>query len=69
MIGTASIDNQGYLHDLGALPTSYGEGWQARVRHMGKADAAIDVAGAGVIAGRQIPWCRRRHVRGVGYGH
>lgn len=51
VIGTASAANQDYLETLGALPTTYGDGWADRVRELAVAevDAAIDVAGAGVI--------------------
>lgn len=50
VIGTASAMNQDYLRDLGALATTYGEGWVDRVRRLGRVDAALDLAGSGVIA-------------------
>ncbi|MEU8418029.1 NADP-dependent oxidoreductase [Amycolatopsis japonica] len=50
VIGTASAANQDYLRDLGALATTYGEGWVDRVRRLGRVDAALDLAGSGVIA-------------------
>ena len=51
VIGTASAANQHYLEALGALPTTYDAGWPDRVRDLAVAevDAAVDVAGAGVI--------------------
>ncbi|BCJ52170.1 oxidoreductase [Actinoplanes sp. NBRC 14428] len=74
VIGTASAANQDYLRSLGAVPTTYGEGWAERVRHLATAasgrrldagsgrgfdaasgrrpvavDAALDLAGAGVL--------------------
>ncbi|MEH6374318.1 NADP-dependent oxidoreductase [Streptomyces sp. KLMMK] len=49
VIGTAGAANQDYLRSLGALATTYGEGWVERVRRLGTVDAAIDVAGSGVI--------------------
>ncbi|EFG65755.1 NADP-dependent oxidoreductase [Streptomyces sp. SPB074] len=49
VIGTAGAANQDYLRALGALATTYGEGWPARVRRLGRVDAALDLAGAGVI--------------------
>ncbi len=50
VIGTASAANQDYLRELGALATTYGEGWVDRVRQLGRVDAALDLAGSGVIA-------------------
>ncbi|MGY6652858.1 NADP-dependent oxidoreductase [Amycolatopsis sp. TRM77291] len=50
VIGTASAANQDYLRGLGALATTYGEGWVERVRRFGRVDAALDLAGSGVIA-------------------
>ncbi len=50
VIGTASAANQDYLRGLGAVATTYGEGWVERVRGLGRVDAALDLAGAGVIA-------------------
>ncbi|MFI0900247.1 NADP-dependent oxidoreductase [Streptomyces sp. NPDC020983] len=49
VIGTAGGANQDYLRSLGALATTYGEGWAGRVRRLGRVDAALDVAGSGVI--------------------
>ncbi|GGO38720.1 NADP-dependent oxidoreductase [Streptomyces lasiicapitis] len=49
VIGTAGAANQDYLRDLGALATTYGEGWVERVRKLGHVDAALDLAGSGVI--------------------
>jgi NADPH:quinone reductase-like Zn-dependent oxidoreductase len=49
VIGTASAANQDYLRGLGALATTYGEGWVERVRRLGRVDAALDLAGSGVI--------------------
>ncbi|NLU68227.1 NADP-dependent oxidoreductase [Streptomyces sp. HNM0574] len=49
VIGTAGPANQDYLRSLGALATTYGEGWVERVRALGRADAALDLAGSGVI--------------------
>ncbi|MFF1698437.1 NADP-dependent oxidoreductase [Streptomyces sp. NPDC058257] len=49
VIGTAGTANQDYLRDLGAVATTYGEGWVERVRQLGRVDAALDLAGSGVI--------------------
>ncbi|WP_306334741.1 NADP-dependent oxidoreductase [Streptomyces sp. KL118A] len=49
VIGTAGAANQDYLRSLGALATTYGEGWVERVRELGHVDAALDLAGSGVI--------------------
>ncbi|MFI7537422.1 NADP-dependent oxidoreductase [Streptosporangium sp. NPDC049376] len=49
VIGTAGAANQDYLRGLGAVPTTYGEGWVERVRRLGRVDAALDLAGSGVI--------------------
>ncbi|MET9535068.1 NADP-dependent oxidoreductase [Streptomyces sp. NPDC006649] len=49
VIGTAGVANQEYLRSLGALATTYGEGWVERVRRLGDVDAALDLAGSGVI--------------------
>ncbi|MCA1222028.1 NADP-dependent oxidoreductase [Streptomyces sp. 8L] len=49
VIGTAGAANQDYLRDLGAVATTYGEGWVERVRRLGRVDAALDLAGSGVI--------------------
>ncbi|WP_275561307.1 NADP-dependent oxidoreductase [Streptomyces sp. 5-6(2022)] len=49
VIGTAGSANQDYLQSLGALATTYDEGWVQRVRELGTVDAALDLAGSGVI--------------------
>lgn len=49
VIGTAGAANQEYLRGLGAVATTYGEGWVERVRRLGPVDAALDLAGSGVI--------------------
>jgi NADPH:quinone reductase-like Zn-dependent oxidoreductase len=51
VIGTASPANHEYLRSLGAEPVAYGEGLAGRVRALapGGADAALDVAGSGVL--------------------
>ena len=51
VIGTASPANQEYLRSLGAEPVVYGEGLAGRVRVLapGGVDAALDVAGSGVL--------------------
>jgi NADPH:quinone reductase-like Zn-dependent oxidoreductase len=51
VIGTASEKNQDYLRSLGATPTTYGDGLVERVRGLapGGIDAALDIAGSGVI--------------------
>ncbi|MFD7426469.1 NADP-dependent oxidoreductase [Streptomyces sp. NPDC059818] len=49
VIGTAGAANQDYLRGLGAVATTYGEGWAERVRRLGPVDAALDLAGSGVI--------------------
>ncbi|WP_030379429.1 MULTISPECIES: NADP-dependent oxidoreductase [unclassified Streptomyces] len=49
VIGTAGATNQDYLRGLGAAATTYGEGWVERVRRLGRVDAALDLAGSGVI--------------------
>lgn len=49
VIGTAGAANQDYLRSLGADATTYGEGWVDRVRQLGQVDAALDLAGSGVI--------------------
>ncbi|WP_438492113.1 NADP-dependent oxidoreductase [Streptomyces asiaticus] len=49
VIGAAGAANQDYLRSLGAIPTTYGEGWVERVRRLGRVDAALDLAGSGVI--------------------
>ncbi|NEA40118.1 NADP-dependent oxidoreductase [Streptomyces sp. SID11385] len=50
VIGTAGAANQEYVRGLGALATTYDEGWTARVRSLGEIDAALDLAGSGVLA-------------------
>ncbi|MFJ9621965.1 NADP-dependent oxidoreductase [Streptomyces sp. NPDC101181] len=49
VIGTAGSANQDYLRGLGALATTYGDDWVERVRRLGRVDAALDLAGSGVI--------------------
>ncbi|WP_041824200.1 NADP-dependent oxidoreductase [Streptantibioticus cattleyicolor] len=49
VIGTAGAANQEYLRGLGAVATTYGDGWVERVRRLGRIDAALDLAGSGVI--------------------
>jgi NADPH:quinone reductase-like Zn-dependent oxidoreductase len=49
VIGTASERNHDFLRELGAEPTTYGEGMVERVRELGGADLAFDVVGSGVI--------------------
>ncbi|MCK8676740.1 NADP-dependent oxidoreductase [Streptomyces lichenis] len=49
VIGLAGAANQDYLRGLGALATTYGEGWVERVRRLGPVDGALDLAGSGVI--------------------
>jgi NADPH:quinone reductase-like Zn-dependent oxidoreductase len=49
VIGTAGAANQEYLRSLGALATTYDEGWVERVRQLGEVDAALDLAGSGVL--------------------
>jgi len=51
VIGAASAANQNYLSLLGAEPVTYGEGMAERVRALSpdSVDAALDVAGNGVI--------------------
>lgn len=51
VIGTASAAKHDYLRALGAVPTTYGEGLEQRVLELarGGVDAAIDVAGSGII--------------------
>ncbi|MEU9533382.1 NADP-dependent oxidoreductase [Streptomyces sp. NPDC048213] len=50
VIGTGGAASQEYLRGLGALATTYGEGWVERVRRLGRVDAALDLAGSGVIS-------------------
>ncbi len=51
VIGTASDRNQDYLRSLGATPTTYGDGLADRVRDLAPdgVDAALDIAGSGII--------------------
>lgn len=49
VIGTAGAANQDYLRSLGARATTYGAGWVERVRELGRIDAALDLAGSGVL--------------------
>lgn len=49
VIGTAGAANQDYLRSLGAVATTYGAGWVERVRQHGPVDAALDLAGSGVL--------------------
>ncbi len=51
VIGTASEPNHDYLGSLGATATTYGSGLVDRVRELAPngVDAAIDIAGSGVI--------------------
>ncbi|MFJ1586837.1 NADP-dependent oxidoreductase [Streptomyces sp. NPDC088197] len=49
VIGTAGPANQDYLRELGALATTYGDGWTDRVRALGPVHAALDLAGSGVV--------------------
>ncbi len=49
VIGTASEANHDALRALGAEPTLYGEGLAERVRELGGADLAFDVAGFGAV--------------------
>ncbi len=52
VIGTASERNHEYLRTLGATPTTYGAGLVDRVRELAPdgIDAALDLAGSGIIA-------------------
>jgi NADPH:quinone reductase-like Zn-dependent oxidoreductase len=51
VIGTARPANHDYLRSLGAEPVAYGAGLAGRVRALapGGVDAALDVAGSGVL--------------------
>jgi NADPH:quinone reductase-like Zn-dependent oxidoreductase len=51
VIGAASAANQNYLSQLGAQPVVYGDGMAERVRALspGGVDAALDIAGNGVL--------------------
>ncbi|MEU9609774.1 NADP-dependent oxidoreductase [Streptomyces sp. NPDC048057] len=49
VVGTAGAANQEYVRSLGAVATTYEKGWVERVRQLGAVDAALDLAGAGVL--------------------
>ncbi|WP_435945487.1 NADP-dependent oxidoreductase [Dryocola sp. BD586] len=51
VIGSASLKNHDYLRRLGATPTTYGPGLRERVCKLAPqgVDAALDVAGSGII--------------------
>ncbi|MEU4883331.1 NADP-dependent oxidoreductase [Streptomyces althioticus] len=49
VVGTAGAANLGYLRSLGAHATTYAEGWPERVRAFTSVDAALDLAGSGVL--------------------
>ncbi|MEU0043014.1 NADP-dependent oxidoreductase [Streptomyces werraensis] len=49
VVGTAGAANLAYLRGLGAHATTYAEGWPERVRAFTSVDAALDLAGAGVV--------------------
>jgi NADPH:quinone reductase-like Zn-dependent oxidoreductase len=51
VIGTASAQNHDYLRGLGAIPTTYGPGLAERVKELAPdgVDAALDIAGSGII--------------------
>ncbi len=51
VIATASTGNQDYLRSMGAIATTYGAGLVQRVRSLAPhgVDAALDLAGSGVI--------------------
>ncbi len=51
VIGTASPANHEYLRSLGAEPVAYGEAFAGRVRALAPdgVDAALDIAGSGVL--------------------
>lgn len=51
VIGTASIRNQDYLRELGATPTTYGDGLKDRVKALAPDGiaGALDIAGSGII--------------------
>lgn len=51
VVATASAANQGYLTSLGATATTYGDGLVERVRRLSPdgVDAALDIAGSGVL--------------------
>jgi NADPH:quinone reductase-like Zn-dependent oxidoreductase len=52
VVGIAGPANQDYLVSLGAIPATYGPGLVGRVRALaptGVVDAAVDIAGSGII--------------------
>jgi NADPH:quinone reductase-like Zn-dependent oxidoreductase len=52
VIGTAGPDNQEFIRELGAEPTTYGEGLADRVRAAtadGRVDKALDASGGGML--------------------
>lgn len=51
VIATGSPGSQDYLREFGAIPTTYGDGLVDRVRGItpNQIDAALDIAGSGVI--------------------
>ncbi|GAB3128323.1 hypothetical protein GCM10027160_53740 [Streptomyces calidiresistens] len=49
VIGTAGAASRDHVRGMGALATTYGEGWVERVRRLGRVDAALDLAGSGVL--------------------
>ena len=51
VIGTASAANQDHVRELGATATTYGDGLADRVRALAPdgVDAALDIAGSGII--------------------
>jgi NADPH:quinone reductase-like Zn-dependent oxidoreductase len=53
VIGTSGEQNHDFVRSLGAVPVTYGAGWEDRVRAAatGPITAVIDTAGAGVIEG------------------
>lgn len=51
VVATGGVGSQDYLRGLGARPTTYGDGLIERVRELAPdgVDAALDIAGSGVI--------------------
>jgi NADPH:quinone reductase-like Zn-dependent oxidoreductase len=49
VIGTGSPENQAFIAQLGAIPTTYGRGLPERVRRLREVDLVLDVAGAGSL--------------------
>ncbi|WP_460077877.1 zinc-binding dehydrogenase, partial [Streptomyces variabilis] len=49
VVGTAGAASLEYLRGLGAHATTYAEGWPERLRAFTSVDAALDLAGAGVV--------------------